>query len=175
MNLEKALWNATTDPLTGVPNRRAFENDFTRLVKLMHREGQPLGLLFIDIDHFKQINDEFGHAVGDRALNAVANCILDEARRPFDLCCRWGGEEFVLALPNSKPGKALATANRLLKCMEGVTISDSNMMSTPKITISIGIANLTPGLEMGKDELVRLADKAMLQAKAEGRNRLVVA
>ena len=175
MNLEKALWNATTDPLTGVPNRRAFENDFTRLVKLMHREGQPLALLFIDIDHFKQINDEFGHAVGDRALNAVANCILDEARRPFDLCCRWGGEEFVLALPNSKPGKALVTANRLLKCMEGVTISNSNMMSTPKITISIGIANLTPGLEMGKDELVRLADKAMLQAKAEGRNRLVVA
>jgi diguanylate cyclase (GGDEF)-like protein len=81
----------------------------------------------------------------------------------------------VLALPNTKPGEALVTANRLLKCMEGVTISDSNMMSTPRITISIGIANLTPGREMGKDELVRLADKAMLQAKAEGRNRLVVA
>jgi GGDEF domain-containing protein len=91
MNLEKALWNATTDPLTGIPNRRTFENDFTRLVKLMERENKPLALLFIDIDHFKPINDEFGHLVGDRALNAVAKCILDEARRPFDLCCRWGG------------------------------------------------------------------------------------
>jgi diguanylate cyclase (GGDEF)-like protein len=175
MNLENALWSATTDPLTGIPNRRSFENDFSRLVRLMHRESQPLALLFIDIDHFKHINDEFGHPVGDRTLKEVAECIREEARRPFDLCCRWGGEEFVLALPKSTPDKALVIANRLRLCVEALTKSNPTVTRQPKVTISIGIANLTPGSTMSTDELVRLADEAMLQAKAEGRNRMVSA
>lgn len=174
MYLEKALLSATSDPLTGLLNRRAFENDFLRLVKLMQRENKPLVLLFIDIDHFKQINDKFGHLVGDMALKTVAECIRDEARRPFDLCCRWGGEEFVLALPNSKPEKGLEVANRLRQCVESLDKFDPAMMRKPVLTISTGIANLPPNSKMDADELVKLADEAMLRVKAEGRNGIIV-
>jgi diguanylate cyclase (GGDEF)-like protein len=154
---------ASTDALTGLPNRRAFESRIAPL----HRSGEPYTLVMADLDHFKALNDAFGHETGDRALRIYARVLADSIR-PDDLLCRYGGEEFVLAFPNATAEQITATCERL---RENLTLALSQG-STPSFTASYGIATWMPGTTV--DELISRADQAMYQAKQHGRNRTML-
>jgi diguanylate cyclase (GGDEF)-like protein len=175
MNLEKALWNATTDPLTGIPNRRTFENDFTRLVKLMERENKPLALLFIDIDHFKAYNDHHGHAGGDLCLQSVAHALRRHCSRPGDLVCRWGGEEFAVILPGTVSAGAAHLARDLVQKVQALAIQHGQSPIADQVTISVGSAATWPKDCENPKALLERADEALYQAKQSGRNRAVEA
>ena len=155
---------ASTDALTGLPNRRAFESRVTRV----HHSGEPYTVVMADLDHFKTLNDTFGHETGDRALRIYAQVLADSVR-PGDLICRYGGEEFVLVFPNTNADQIRATCERL---RENLAIA-LNPGTTPTFTVSYGIAAWTAGTTV--DELISRADRAMYQAKQHGRNRTMLA
>lgn len=173
-NLEqdlKAL--ASTDPLTGVLNRRAFllraEEERERAI----RAGHHLALAMIDADHFKRINDQFGHATGDEALKKIARTIGARLRRS-DVFGRWGGEEFALLLPETDENGAIMIAERLRYAIEKEGLSADGATGRIKLTVSIGVAEIAP--ERGSiDVLVRQSDQALYAAKTNGRNRVATA
>jgi two-component system cell cycle response regulator len=162
---------ATTDSLTGLMNRRAFVGAMERESDRCERTGAPLSVLLLDVDHFKQVNDRQGHASGDAVLAALG-ALLPLQSRPYDVTARWGGEEFVVALPHANVADARNAAERIRRAVEGVTIQASNGDSIP-ITVSIGVAERHPGESL--DALVDRADRAMYAAKTSGRNRVCVA
>jgi diguanylate cyclase (GGDEF)-like protein len=162
---------AQTDPLTGALNRRAFMARGGRLVQRHQHEHAPLCLLFLDLDHFKSLNDRFGHSGGDDVLvNFVA--VVHSGIRPTDFLFRIGGEEFCCLLPRTRADQAQIVADRVRQQFELVTV---NVAGTPvKATVSIGIASTeTFGYDL--DVLMRKADMAVYAAKRQGRNRVVVA
>ena len=157
---------ATTDALTGLRNRRKFDAAIDGEWRRATRQKTPLALLMIDADHFKAYNDSFGHQAGDQMLVGIAICISDSVRRAGDCAARYGGEEFAVLLPGLSPMDALAVAETIrLKVQQW---SDST-------TVSIGIASLTPSASMEWPVLLEAADKALYAAKANGRNRSVLA
>jgi diguanylate cyclase (GGDEF)-like protein len=157
---------ATTDALTGLRNRRKFDAAIDAEWRRATRQKTPLALLMIDADHFKAYNDSFGHQAGDQMLVGIAICISDSVRRAGDCAARYGGEEFAVLLPGLSPMDALAVAETIrLKVQQW---SDST-------TVSIGIASLTPSASMEWPVLLEAADKALYAAKANGRNRSVLA
>ena len=157
---------ASTDSLTGLKNRRAFEADLTQHFELARLKKEPLSLLLVDVDDFKIINDTFGHAEGDSILQFVS-CLLQRSFRGTDVVARYGGEEFAVLLPSTDTTDALQLANWLcLRMSEAV-------FHHHRITISIGAASLRPGVE-GAAEMVKLADDALYRAKRAGKNRVVV-
>jgi diguanylate cyclase (GGDEF)-like protein len=159
---------AHTDDLTGLANRRAFVEIGTAAVDQARRYHRPLALLMMDIDHFKKINDTFGHALGDAALRAAAEALRQAARRA-DTAGRLGGEEFALLLPETTIDRARVVAERIRRDVEALTVQHGN---TPiRFTCSIGVAELTPDVN-DLDGLLRGADEALYRAKAEGRNRV---
>ena len=165
---------ARTDTLTGVANRRQFVELGEREVKRSQRDGAPLSALMMDLDHFKDTNDRFGHAVGDRVLVAMASVCTEELRE-IDIFGRLGGEEFGALLPGVSASEAVAIAERLRQAVEALRTKDSGQDVTT--TVSIGIATWQPGLDPGLrevtlDRLLSVADKALYRAKAAGRNRL---
>jgi diguanylate cyclase (GGDEF)-like protein len=155
---------ASTDPLTGLPNRRALEDDVRRLVLA----GTPYALAFGDLDHFKRINDLHGHGAGDEALRVFAD-VLRRGLRPGDLFGRYGGEEFVIVLPNCEEPEVLRILERIREQL-GIALIEA---SSPTFTVSFGVAprQAAPRFEA----MISIADAALLQAKASGRNRVVVA
>jgi diguanylate cyclase (GGDEF)-like protein len=160
---------ATTDSMTGLLNRRHFlsmaEGEWSRF----QRYQRPLSMLAIDIDHFKSVNDRYGHAVGDEAIMSVANA-CQQGRRASDIIGRFGGEEFVILLPETDQAQAMIVAERL---RQGVAAHVLHVHKVQfKLTISIGVAQATASMS-GIDALLRAADQALYQAKAEGRNRTV--
>jgi diguanylate cyclase (GGDEF)-like protein len=161
------------DVLTGLFNRRHFEERFTRAWKQMQRLGEPLTLIICDIDHFKQINDRFGHQVGDDFLKLTAELFMVVFRRETDLVARYGGEEFVILLVDIQPEAAVALAEAMRNHMAAasLTIDDTRVTAT----MSIGIASLIPGPDDTRDGLINRADMALYEAKQSGRNRTVVA
>ncbi len=167
----KALQSALTDPLTGLYNRTALTNAFQREWKLSQRQHTPLSILAIDIDHFKRINDTYGHAAGDAALVKMAQC-LQQTVRGSDMIFRYGGEEFVILLSNTSPGGAELLAHRLRQRVADMDCSD--IAPDLRITTSIGVATLNHPEETPQQMLKR-ADAALYQAKRQGRNRVVVA
>jgi diguanylate cyclase (GGDEF)-like protein len=173
--LECAIRETTTDHHTGINNRRGFENELERLIKHVRRESKPLTLLFMDIDHFKSFNDRCGHDVGDEVIKGVADCIRKALRRPLDYCCRWGGEEFAMILPDTPVGEGQEIANQLMGCVGELPISALRNTGHPNVTLSVGIASLTAGGIQNWAELIKEADRALLRAKSEGRNRVVIA
>jgi len=174
-NLEKAIFDSKTDSNTGLWNRRHLEEELTRLLSQALRTNSPLSVLFIDIDHFKSFNDLNGHDLGDKVLKAVAQCITNMAKRPLDCSCRWGGEEFVIVLPETTPEDAVKISNQLMAMVGRIEIGQLSKIPNHAITISVGIASTALFPDATPDELIVIADQAMLRAKEEGRNRVVLA
>jgi diguanylate cyclase (GGDEF)-like protein len=172
--MECAIRETTTDHQTGISNRRGFENELERLMNHARRENKPLTLLFMDIDYFKSFNDNWGHDVGDEVLKGVADCIREALRRPLDYCCRWGGEEFAMVLPDTSVEEGVEIANQLMDCVGALSISRLRNTPHPPITLSVGIAPMTLAGIQTTAELIKESDRAMMRAKTEGRNRVVV-
>ena len=158
------------DELTGLFNRRFMEETLDRELRRAKREGQQLGLIMIDLDHFKALNDGFGHAAGDVVLRAIGQ-FLQTAIRGGDVACRLGGEEFVLILPRAAPADTRRRAEVLREGVKHLKLDPSGA-ALPTVTISIGIATAPDHGETG-DVLLRAADEALYKAKAAGRDRVV--
>lgn len=167
---------ANTDPLTGIYNRRIFTSLCEKELSRSSRTGEPFSLIVFDLDHFKKINDRYGHATGDAVLCAVVEKLRNSVRN-IDTVGRWGGEEFVGLLPGADSHVALLVAQRLRRNVEALTIENLQAKhilvgDEIGITISIGVATYRgPGDSI--DDLIHRCDTAMYQAKAEGRNRIV--
>jgi two-component system cell cycle response regulator len=162
--------SATLDELTGLLNRRVFEERVHDELVRAQRRGDPLSLVMIDVDHFKAVNDNYGHPAGDAALRVVAT-MLREAVRRTDLAARWGGEEFALALPGMSATVATTHLERLLARIAAQTIALPRGQVT-RLTISAGVA-CAPEDASDPAALVRVADERLLRAKRGGRNRIV--
>jgi diguanylate cyclase (GGDEF)-like protein len=173
MAAEKILANlAETDPLTGLGNRRKFDEELDREWQRALRTGEPLALLVIDADDFKSFNDTFGHLAGDAALQQIARCILRSARRPHDVNARYGGEEFVTLLPQQSLSGALHVANRLREEIHQLRASQKELAREPVApTVSIGVAAFATCSGSARD-LISLADRALYLAKNNGRDRI---
>ena len=130
----------STDAMTGIANRRRFDAALAREWRRCHRNGVPLSLLMIDVDHFKAYNDHCGHPQGDACLRQVAQVLVEAVGRPGDLAARYGGEEFVCLLPEISTAGALAVANRLMAALRHANIAHPNSAVGPRLTISIGVA-----------------------------------
>jgi diguanylate cyclase (GGDEF)-like protein len=161
------LQTARRDSLTRISNRGTLDDSLEAEVRRATRYGQPFSVLFIDIDRFKPINDEHGHAAGDRVLRGVAERI-GHALRPGDVFGRYGGEEFIVGLVNADARAALRTAERLRQDIERAHFDRE--ASEVRVTVSIGVATMTLERPVERAELVDRADRAMLQAKETGRN-----
>ncbi|HSM23862.1 MAG TPA: GGDEF domain-containing protein, partial [Anaerolineaceae bacterium] len=167
--LQKQLQEqAIRDPLTGLFNRRFFDEYFkTELIRSI-REEKPISLLMVDIDHFKTVNDRFGHEVGDKTLQLLAD-ILQSMFRKSDVSCRFGGEEFLILLPGLDPNQAINRAEALREKIAKASL-EADFLYT-QITVSIGVSNYPLHGENTRD-LFRTADKALYQAKDAGRNQV---
>lgn len=162
---------ARTDPLTRVANRRHFDAQIAIEWERARREKASLSLLFVDVDHFKLFNDEFGHPEGDVCLERVASALTSVVRRPADLPARYGGEEFVMLLPNTDVAGARKLATDVLAAVDALRIPHSPRAGTPFVTVSVGIATLVPDESSVAQDLVTAADENLYRAKSEGRHR----
>jgi diguanylate cyclase (GGDEF)-like protein len=168
-NLALAELRAGTDALTGLPNQRASHETMQRMVAQAERTTRPLSVLLLDLDHFKQINDIFGHAEGDNVLAAVGVALRSTVREA-DFCGRFGGEEFLVLLPDSDLAAASLVAEKIRASVEGIRLP----MVRREITISIGVATF-PEHGIDAATVTRTADRALYAAKQAGRNRVILA
>ncbi len=159
---------ALTDPLTQLGNRAAFDTSIKHATACMHRSGSPYSLLMIDLDHFKKFNDNYGHQTGDIVLRTVADAIKTSAR-DADVCCRYGGEEFAVILPDTRATNAEVLAERIHRQM--AIISHRQPAGRMAITVSIGISCADQERISHPNQLIEEADRALYQAKNNGRNR----
>jgi diguanylate cyclase (GGDEF)-like protein len=162
---------ATTDGLTGVPNRRHFDETLAREWKRHARAASPLSLLLIDVDHFKKYNDDRGHLAGDDCLREVAKTLEASAGRPGDLVARYGGEEFAAILPETDREGALAISGTIRERLRLRGLPHGAPGAGPLVTLSIGCASMVPSSVEAADVLIRRADEALYEAKAAGRDR----
>lgn len=163
---------AYRDGLTGVPNRRRFDQQLDIEWRACLRSERPLAVLMVDIDAFKPYNDHYGHLLGDGALRCVAGVLQSTLRRPRDFCARYGGEEFICLLPESDLDMALHTAEYLRAQVEAAAIAHAYSAIGPVMTVSIGAAVRVPDASAQPAELLHAADDALYRAKREGRNRV---
>lgn len=163
---------ARTDGLTGLFNRRYFDEVLSTEWKRCWRTGNSVALLMLDIDHFKLFNDTYGHQAGDQCLKQVSSAIRECARRAGDVSARYGGEEFAVILPETSESNAVVVSRNILEKVEKLSIPHSASKTAPTVTISIGMATLSPSPENSITELIERADKALYLAKEEGRNCL---
>ncbi len=170
-NVQLSLEMAITDQLTGLHNRRYMGRHLSTLVDGATKTHKPLSFLIMDIDHFKLVNDTHGHDIGDEVLREFSNRISANVRG-IDLACRYGGEEFVVVMPDTEPDFAYTVAERLRKQVETTPFAISRDPGNLNITISIGIAAVE-GQSDTAETLLHRADQALYRAKREGRNRVV--
>jgi diguanylate cyclase (GGDEF)-like protein len=168
-NLASAELRALTDSLTGLANKRAVQDTTNRMAAYASRSVSPLSAIAVDLDHFKQINDSYGHASGDAVLGAAGTALMN-AVRASDFVGRNGGEEFIVLLPDTATESSVVVAERIRKAMAAIRVPGVDR----EITASIGIATI-PEHAGDSDELIRSADQALYAAKANGRNRIEVA
>lgn len=162
---------ALQDGLTGIHNRRRFDEHLQRVWAQSVRERRPIALLFADIDHFKAYNDRYGHQAGDEAMKAVAGVVARFARRPLDLAARYGGEEFAIILYDAKREHAEQIAGEILDAVRQLGIVHEDSSASPVLTISLGVACVVPAARRSWAGLIQLADQALYAAKDGGRNR----
>ncbi len=161
------------DGLTGIPNRRQFEQHLERCWRLCSREGLPLTLCLADIDHFKLFNDRYGHIAGDECLRKVARTMHDCAKRPMDLVARFGGEEFVAILHGTGRDGAAILGEMIRSAIEDLEIPNNAVSSGSMVTLSVGVATVMPDAETAASDLVNRADQALYRAKGNGRNCMI--
>jgi diguanylate cyclase (GGDEF)-like protein len=164
---------STLDALTGVANRRSFNNSLHREWGRAVRDGTPLALIMIDIDFFKAYNDYYGHPRGDDCLRRVAWALHDQVKRPGDVLARYGGEEFVALLTRTGLDGAVAVAEAFRSAVERLAVEHARS-PLGHVTLSLGVAATLPDRFGAADELVHTADQALYEAKHQGRNRLMV-
>ncbi len=162
-----------TDALTGLANRRRFDEAWAAEWQRAGRMGLPLALALIDVDHFKAYNDHYGHQAGDACLRQVAALLAAEARRSGELVARYGGEEFVLVLPGATAAEARIVAERIRAAVEGRAMPHEHSPVTSVVTISIGVASARVQRAEQADALLKEADVALYLAKQQGRNRVM--
>jgi two-component system cell cycle response regulator len=170
-NVQLSLEMAITDQLTGLHNRRYMSRHLDNLLANARRGGRPLAFVIMDIDHFKQVNDTYGHDIGDEVLKEFAGRIAANVRG-IDLACRYGGEEFVVVMPDTDVAFACSIAERLRQTVEANPVKVSRAPGALNVTISIGIARME-GEGDTAEALLHRADQALYRAKRSGRNRVV--
>jgi len=165
---------ALQDGLTGIPNRRRFDDHLQRVWAQSIRERKSIALLFADIDHFKPYNDRYGHQAGDETLKAVADVLARFSRRPLDLAARYGGEEFAIVLFDTTRDHAVRIGEEIMAAVRALAIQHAGSGVAPVLTVSMGIACVVPVARRSSDGLVQLADQALYAAKDAGRNQVRV-
>jgi len=160
------------DQLTNIANRRNFDDRLTMEWKLAIREKTPISILMMDLDKFKHINDTYGHLQGDMILQTAAAIFPKSFNRPSDFVARWGGEEFVVLMPNTSLEGALDIAEKIRSDIENTQMPSLDQTEI-KVTISIGVSSVSPTQDSSVDTFISGADKALYAAKEAGRNRVV--
>jgi diguanylate cyclase (GGDEF)-like protein len=169
-----ALQNlASRDGLTGIANRRSFDDRLQLEWLRSQRENLPLSLILLDVDFFKRYNDNYGHQQGDECLRQIATTMASAIFRPADLAARYGGEEFAIIMPNTHEAGALAVAERVCERIRALAIPHGHSDVAGHVTVSIGAATVIPQSDHPASELVSAADAALYAAKHSGRNRVV--
>lgn len=159
------------DPLTGLANRRAFDDVLNREWERARREQQSIALLYMDVDFFKLYNDTYGHNIGDVCLRRVGQTLKQALRRPTDLAARYGGEEFVVLLPNTNADGATDVAQRIIKHIDALALPHSRSKAASHVTLSIGITFTIPQKQQTLTEFLAKADAALYKAKEHGRHQ----
>lgn len=163
------------DALTGLANRRCFDEALAREWAACQREGVAMNLLFIDVDHFKRYNDHYGHQAGDDCLARIGKVLQGQALRVPDFVARYGGEEFVAIFPRTSRDGLATIAGRIVDAVAELAIEHAASDVAPQVTVSVGVASLTPERGNTPEQLLRMADAALYRAKELGRNRYVTA
>jgi len=164
---------ATIDGLTQVANRRFFDDELSREWRRMRRARAPLSVILCDIDYFKRYNDAYGHQKGDECLKQVAKAIESAAKRAVDLVARYGGEEFVVLVPNTDGEGAMRIAEGIQREIHELGIPHARSDVKECISLSLGVASVTPTGDMDCAHIIAVADRALYSAKEQGRNRIV--
>ena len=172
-NAQLALLS-TTDGVTGIGNRRRFDDRLAVEWLRCGRQKVPLAVVLIDIDHFKLYNDHFGHLAGDECLRKLAQMLQNTIRRADEVAARFGGEEFVLLLPDTPLADAVTVAQRCMDSLRAAALAHPRSPTAPILTLSMGICSVVPRHDAGSDTLVQAADAALYRAKYGGRNRFEV-
>jgi len=162
------------DGLTGIANRRYFDQKLLQEIRRARRDKNPLSLIMIDIDYFKAFNDAYGHLEGDDCLKLVASTLKNTLRRPGDFLARYGGEEFVVILPNTDDAGSAIIAEKLRASIERLDIAHVSSLCADYVTVSLGIVTRFSKQTETPDNLILAADRALYRSKNEGRNRISV-
>ncbi|NCD25308.1 MAG: diguanylate cyclase [Deltaproteobacteria bacterium] len=163
---------STLDGLTNIPNRRRFDEVFTLEWRRAVRSGLPISLLFIDIDHFKNYNDHYGHLAGDDCLKAVSRVLQSSLGRTADFVARFGGEEFIILLPDTGENGCRHLAETIRAAVENLNIEHQASPLTPHLTVSVGAVTCVAVDTITQEDLLDAADRLLYQAKQDGRNRV---
>lgn len=164
------------DSLTGIPNRRCFDENFSQEWKRTFRNGGSITIIIGDVDYFKQYNDTYGHQAGDNCLQQVAKVLKDVLKRPGDLVARYGGEEFALILPQTNAQQATTICRNIQAALLTLAIEHTGSKVSPNVTLSLGIAATEPSVSgISREVLLAHADRALYDAKRAGRNRFAIA
>lgn len=162
------------DGLTGIANRRFFEDSYQREWLNAQREQQPLTIMLLDIDYFKQYNDYNGHILGDACLKQIAQILKKSVSRPRDLVARFGGEEFVLILPDTSQGSAIEVVERILQSIRTADICHSSSPLDQRLSVSLGVKTIIPTQKNDKMAFLKEVDQNLYLAKEQGRNGYVI-
>jgi len=168
---DELLRLSRTDGLTGLYNRRTFDDMLAREWRRLARAGEPLAVIMIDVDHFKLYNDTYGHGGGDVCLQRVARAAEGALQRPADIVARYGGEEFVALLPETKLDGAIAVAEAIRLAVSALEIPHAGSKTAAHVTVSLGAACTVPQPDADPASLLEIADQQLYIAKSEGRNR----
>ncbi|EON93604.1 diguanylate cyclase [Marinobacter lipolyticus SM19] len=169
---QEVLRLSGVDTVTGLENRRSFDQKLHNEWQLAMRERRPLSLAMVDIDHFKLVNDTYGHPIGDECLKRVGQTLREFTNRPGDSCARIGGEEFALVWSNTPERQATELADRLRQKIASLRIPNEMSSTEPWLTVSVGVATVIPTMEMDKEHFINQADRSLYRAKENGRNRI---